>query len=151
MKNNYLFYLFFFTLIGLGLSECSEYLVDYLSGKTVASENPITESNLTAQIFLGIILSPVVETYIFQHLILVNSRRVFDTYPVNYIFPIFLSAIAFAVMHLFSIYYMLDGFLIGIYLAFIYLFTLDKFDSKIKAFAVVWFVHFILNSIAILS
>ena len=85
MKNNYLFYLLFFTLIGWGLSECSEFLVDYLSGKPVASENPITESNLTAQIFLGIILSPIVETYIFQHLILINSRKVFDTYPQNYI------------------------------------------------------------------
>lgn len=151
MKNNYLFYLFFFTIIGWGLSECSEFLVDYLSGKAIASENPITESNLTAQIFLGIILSPIVETYIFQHLILGNSRKVFDTYPQNYVFPIFLSAIAFAVMHLFSIYYLLDGFLIGSYFAFIYLFVLDKFDSKFKAFVVVWLVHLVLNSIAILS
>ena len=151
MKNNYLFYLLFFTLIGWGLSECSEFLVDYLSGKPVASENPITESNLTAQIFLGIILSPIVETYIFQHLILINSRKVFDTYPQNYIFPIFLSATAFAVMHLFSISYMLDGFLIGSFFAFIYIYILDKFNSKFKAFIMVWLVHFVLNSIAILS
>lgn len=151
MKQKYIIDILIFTFLGFILSEVSESLVNFLADKKIASENPISKDNLTTQILLGIIIGPIFETFVFQYLIPLNTRKVFESYPLNYIVPIFFSSTAFAFMHFFSIYYVIDGFIIGCFFSFTFLFILDKYDSKTKAFFIVWFVHIFLNTIAILN
>ena len=146
----YIFWLVVFVIVGVVLGNISEFLVNTIAGKNAASENPISQDPIGVKVFLGIILSPIIETFIFQHLILQFCRKIFDDYPSNYIFPIFFSALAFSLGHIFSFYYMIDTFIMGSYFAFCYLFIYDRFTSKTKSFIVVWVIHLVLNTFAIL-
>ncbi|PPZ92874.1 hypothetical protein C3729_02390 [Cloacibacterium normanense] len=151
MKKKYIIDLLIFTFLGFITSEVSESLVNFLADEKIASKNPISKDNLTTQILLGIIISPVFETFVFQYLIPLNTRKVFDSFPLNFIAPIFFSSTAFALMHFFSIYYVIDGFIIGCFFSFVFLYIFDKYNSKVKAFFIVWFIHVFLNTIAILN
>lgn len=141
----------FFAGLSYIFSEFSEYFVNTLAGRNIGKDNPISNDSISTKIILGLILSPIVETYLFQQSVLIFTRKLFDSFPYNYIIPIAFSSLLFGIMHSFSIYYIIDGVIIGSWFAFVYLFTLDKFKTKIKAFGTTWFCHLLLNSIAILA
>lgn len=146
----YIAHIVIFTLIGFVISELSEYFVVSLAGNSVADDNPISQDSMKIKVLMGIIIGPLVETFLFQHSVLNFTRNLFDEYPLSYVMPIFFSSLIFAIAHLFGIYYVIDAFIMGIWFAFSYLYILDKFESKMKAFMVPWIMHLALNTIAIL-
>lgn len=151
MTNKFILTCLLFLIITFLVSEFSETLVNYIAKRNIAEDNDIVNQSLTVQIILGIILSPIIETIFFQQLPIHFTRKAIEGFPENYIFPVLFSALFFSFFHLFSIYYMLDGFIMGVCFAFSYLWTFDKYNSKLKAFIVVWLSHAFLNTIAILS
>lgn len=146
----YIAHIVVFMLIGFVISELSEYFVVSLAGNSVADDNPISQDSMKIKVLMGIIIGPLVETFLFQHSVLNFTRNLFDEYPLSYVMPIFFSSLIFAIVHLFSIYYVIDAFIMGMWFAFSYLYILDKFGSKMKAFMVPWITHLALNTIAIL-
>lgn len=150
MNKSFLIYIIIFSILSFFISESSEYFVNTLADKNVGNDNPIHKDSINTKIILGLIISPIIETYLFQQSVLIFTRKLFDSYPYNYIVPIVFSALLFGIMHSFSIYYIIDGVIIGSWFAFIYLYMYDKFSSKTKAFLSTWFCHLFLNSIAIL-
>lgn len=151
MNKSFLLHIILFIVLSFIISEFSEFLVNSLAGRNIAKDNPISNDSTNTKILLGLILSPILETFLFQQSILLFTRKLFDNFPYNYIIPISFSSFLFGIMHSFSIYYIIDGIIIGIWFAFTYLYTLDKFNSLVKAFISAWLCHLFLNSIAILT
>lgn len=151
MLREYLLHLLILIILSYVVSELSESFVVNLAGRDVGRDNPVSETDMSVKILLGIVLSPLVETYLFQQSVLIFLRKLFEEFPYNYIVPIFFSALLFGIMHSFSLYYIIDGFIVGGWFAFMYLFILDRFNTKTKAFIAVWVCHLFLNILAILN
>lgn len=108
MKKFLNFFIFFAGLSYI-FSEFSEYFVNTLAGRNIGKNNPISNDPINIKIILGLILGPIVETYLFQQSVLIFTRKLFDDFPYNYIFPIAFSSLLFGIMHSFSIYYASDN------------------------------------------
>lgn len=76
-------------LMGFVISELSEYFVVSLAGNSVADDNPISQDSMKIKVLMGIIIGPLVETFLFQHSVLNFTRNLFDEYPLSYVMPIF--------------------------------------------------------------
>lgn len=148
-KNKFFLYILF-VCTALLLSEFLNAFVDFLSGEDVANHNGIVKWSLQFQIIFGVILSPILETLIFQHYLISFFRKIYVKKPWSIFLPILISASAFSLAHLYSIYYIIDTFIMGTLFAYMYVAFLENFNSKFHAFGVVFICHFILNFKAIL-
>lgn len=125
--------------------------VDYFSGEDVSKQNDIIKMPFKALLIIAVIILPIIETLIFQHYIILFFRKIYVKKNQVILFPMLYSAIAFSLAHIYSIYYMIDTFIMGLYFAYAYIYILDKFKSKTHAFLVVLICHSLLNLHAVLT
>ncbi len=93
----------------------------------------------------GVVIAPVIETYIFQVIIYKVLRRSrFFRHNVRYI--ILVSAFLFGIAHCYHLFYMIGIFLSGIVFMAAYL---SKLDDKKKAFWLVVLIHALANAMTI--
>ncbi|MBV7275641.1 CPBP family intramembrane metalloprotease [Clostridium sp. PL3] len=106
----------------------------------------INTPTLTAKIILGSILSPILETAIFQYAIIEFLSSISILREKN-ILIIIISAILFGISHSYSYIYVFYGFIMGLLLAYSYLTYKNK---SFSAFWVVFLIHCIKNIISII-
>ncbi|MDH6309892.1 hypothetical protein M2451_002263 [Dysgonomonas sp. PFB1-18] len=92
------------------------------------------------------IISPFIETLLFQFSLYILLRKIFEIKSVFLI--IILSSIIFSLFHYFSIAYILYTFCAGIILNFTYIFSIKKLKNTYFAFLIVWGIHIFKNLIA---
>lgn len=103
------------------------------------------DSTLIEKGFFTIILASLIETFIFQHTLILCLKKI---PKIKNITIIILSSLIFGISHNYSVLYMIRGFTSGIILAYSYITYLDKNESP---FLIVFYIHSILNLIAILA
>lgn len=111
------------------------------------STNPMFGQSIIFVILVGLLLSPLIETLLFQFLTIELIRWITNkTSGRPYaIFAGIISAAVFALMHFYSVKYIVSTFFIGLYLSFVYLFFCVKTGKKIKGFFATVLMHFLLN------
>lgn len=119
-------FILFFLIISYVIST-----VTYLFPQTADEQTEFVLDTIFEKIFFGIFLVPLLETLLFQALIIsivckVIKRNKFNFYP-----AIFISAIAFAVNHSYNYYYMIYTFLAGIILALAYYLARYRKESAV--------------------
>jgi hypothetical protein len=87
-----------------------------------ASQNEVADmmKSLFDKIAIGVIAYPIIETLIFQTFIISTVLYLIRKPKYNLFMAIFFSALAFALVHTYNIYYFFMTFLSGITLAFAY-------------------------------
>lgn len=94
---------------------------------------------------IGVIIGPLLETLIFQALIIYVVCRIIKRPRYNLYASVLISAIAFGLNHCYNPYYVLYTFLIGIILAFVYYISRYR---RMSPTLTVFIIHALLNFIA---
>ena len=134
LKNSKLIVLFVF--VNLLLARSFSFLSRIFNKKEI-SEGFDGFSSISQEILFGIILAPIVETFIFQFLIIETLKN-----KLAPLYVCFVSALIFGLTHSYNLFYFLFGLFGG--LTFAYLYYLGK--SKIRGFLLVLITHALYNS-----
>lgn len=118
------------------LNSFSFSMLSYFISGDGLSNHSINTMTATNQFLFAIILSPILETLVFQYALIESIRQ-----KIKPLYACFLSATAFALVHCYSIYYFLFALISGV--IFAYLYYLEK--SVVKSFLLVLSVHFLYN------
>lgn len=135
---------FLFCLISLLLNSIIFSALEYLCTSNL-QPNPILEKDsLAFRIIIGILITPLLETYLFQKLpFLIMSWLKVKSMWIRIALP----SLAFAISHSFSIFYVGFAFITGIILNYMYI--AYKENNKGYAFIAVALIHSIYNTIAL--
>lgn len=105
----------------------------------------------TALFFVGVVVAPLFETYIFQFMLIelimlalygTNKIKIYGT-------ALFISALFFALIHNYNLYYFIVSFTIGLILAFCYLHSRVFYHKSVWiAFFATAFIHSFYNLFA---
>lgn len=95
-------------------------------------------------VMIGILIAPLVETLLFQTLVYFVLSRI-NLFNQRKILIIIVSAILFAVEHIYSVQYMIYTFVMGAFLMYAYIISKGK-----NPFLRVFLIHLMINSIAFL-
>ncbi len=108
-------------------------------------QNPIENENMIFQVIIGVLISPIVETYVFQVLSFIISKKlkIKNTF-IRVIVPSFI----FALSHNFNTIYICMTFFMGI--IFTYMYIVYRENEKKNAFLLVTIIHIFYNGIALL-
>lgn len=107
--------------------------------------NPIDKLTLPKLIFAAVLLGPLLETFIFQYLLINICLRISERWnAISKAFAAVVSASAFAISHSYSIEYQLSVICPGLAMAFIYLYFNKNYNRKTAFYTVASF-HAFLN------
>lgn len=119
------------------------------------ANNSIAEGvSISFFVIIALILAPVLETLLFQVLPIEISNRITKkcTGKPCTLFSIVVSSLLFSIEHRFSTTYMCYAFVLGLYLAFFYLYTSRIFGKNWrKGFAATVLLHLFFNSLAFVA
>ncbi|MES2651369.1 MAG: CPBP family intramembrane glutamic endopeptidase [Bacteroidota bacterium] len=107
----------------------------FISGSGLQNHS-IDNMSAINQFLIAVILAPVIETVIFQYALIESIRQ-----KIQPLYACFFSALAFAFVHFYSVYYFLFALISG--LIFAYLYLLEK--SVIKGSLLVLTAHILYN------
>ncbi|MFK7748785.1 MAG: CPBP family glutamic-type intramembrane protease [Kordia sp.] len=96
--------------------------------------------SLTEIFILSVIIGPLIETFLFQYLI-IEILYFFKKIKINTI--IIISSITFSLIHYYNLIYILVTFLSGIIYASYYLYL--KVEKQKSPFLYIWFLHSLYN------
>ena len=109
--------------------------------------NPMLGQSIIFVILVGLLLSPLIETLIFQFLTIEFIRWITKKTsgrPYS-IFAGIISAATFALMHFYSAKYIVSAFITGLYLSFVYIFFCVNTGEKKRGFFATVLMHLLLN------
>ncbi|MCD4770544.1 MAG: CPBP family intramembrane metalloprotease [Bacteroidales bacterium] len=104
-------------------------------------------NTLFEEVMVFIIIAPIVETLVFQSLIISGICMLIKRPRYNFYVSILLSAFAFSLIHSYNCYYMILTFLSGIILAFAYYIARYRKD---RATLLVIIIHAIWNLLSVI-
>jgi hypothetical protein len=109
-------------------------------------------SSLTSEYIMVVFLAPLIETAIFQYLFIVMLlKRFIKKVTLNYmLLLIMISSLLFAMIHIYSFFYFLIAFIMGLYLGYITLLSEFFREKKINVFISVFLTHSMINLVAML-
>jgi len=113
----------------------------------VASLNSTMDLSFDWQVFIAAIVAPIIETFLFQTLVILGLRRLKFFRSRMYIVVI-ISALIFGIVHTYSLIYIMYAFLMGLILAYSYNVYIEKVDSS---FIVVALIHSARNILALIA
>ena len=129
-----------FVLIFFGFSVLSGAVTTFLPEPEMAE--PMTSESILNQILLAVFLAPVIETLLFQILIIEAIRKIIKRPKKNICLALLLSSAAFALNHTYSLSYLAITFLGGLVLALAY--YLGRYRRE-NAFIIVLLIHSLYN------
>lgn len=103
---------------------------------------PMTHNGIILQILLTVFIVPIIETIIFQLLIIEAIRKIIKRPKNNICLALLLSSTAFALNHTYSLSYFVITFLGGLTLAFAY--YLARYRRE-NAFLMAFLIHSLYN------
>ena len=137
----YLKFILLFFLITLFFGVITFFLPSHL-----ASENPVNHfDSITEQLLFGVLIGPIIETLLFQSLIISIICKIVKKTRFNLIPALVISAIAFGLNHSYNLVYIIYTFIIGIFLAFVYYVARFRKESATLS---VFLIHSIINLIS---
>ncbi len=103
-------------------------------------------SSMNGQLFMGLILAPFLESFLFQYL----PIRLFQYFEKPYFtsIGIIISALVFAASHYYSWAYMFVTFFVGLAFAWLYLFGKNNFNN---GFVSIVLIHAGMNALAFIE
>ena len=101
---------------------------------------------------LVVFIAPLIETAIFQYLLIVLILKHFSyrNKQIQIILLLIISSLFFALMHLYSIYYFIIAFIMGLYFGYITLLSEFFRERKINIFISVFLTHSMINFVAMI-
>ncbi len=140
LKNIY--YILIFTLLTIFVSFLINISLEHFNILDADLNSPSFFS-LTQEIFLTVIVAPLLETFIFQFLFyyIIKIFYKFLGHYFNFIY-IIISATLFGLSHKYSIYYQIGTFFFGLIFSYSFIFFKTKFNSP---FISVCIVHSLYN------
>lgn len=136
-------------LLNISLSLLGYYFFETNFGQE--NETSIFSSKILEYI-LVVFIAPLIETSIFQYLLIVFILKHFSyrTKQIQIIFLLIISSLLFAFTHLYSFYYFIVAFIMGIYFGYIALLSEFFRQKKINVFISVSLTHSMINLVAII-
>ncbi len=109
------------------------------------SDTYIDDLSIVKKILLIVILAPLIETFLFQYLLIrpflkKKSKKIM-------MLGIFISALVFGLMHYFNIYYIVTMFVIGLIFGIFFVLGQTKFN---RGFIVVFSIHSFMNGLSMI-
>ena len=129
-----------FVFIMFGFSVMLGAITTFLPEPEMAE--PMSGKNILREILLAVFLAPVVETLLFQMLIIEAARKIIKRPKKNICLALLLSSTAFALSHTYSLIYFAITFLGGLVLATAY--YLGRFRRE-NAFIIALLIHLLHN------
>jgi hypothetical protein len=107
--------------------------------------NPIEKESIKIRFFVGCVMAPLLETFLFQYL----PFGIFKALKIKNIFIlIVLPALLFGLSHWYSPMYVVATFITGLIFNFLYIYCKK---NQLKAFWIVALLHFLCNFLAFFS
>jgi len=135
-------------ILNVSLSYFSYKFLNVNLGVQNISETGTFKSNFIE----SIILIPIIETVIFQYFLIVFFIKNVISNPKNNDFILLgvLSALLFSLVHIYSISYMIVGFLMGLYFSYITILSCSLREKKINIFISIFLTHLFINLTALM-
>ena len=108
------------------------------------SENKIYSFNILTKYLVGVILGPLLETFIFQKILLSILKR----FSTNEIKNSLIGAILFSATHFFSVPYLIKTFIVGYILNFSFLNLQKTHKISYYPFLIIYVAHALTNLFA---
>ena len=142
IKCNRFLFLFIFSLLCIAIGFLSVFFPDF-------NDNDLVTSNISffEELLMGGIIGPIIETLIFQSLIITIVKKTIKHIKYNYPISILLSAILFSLNHNYNNYYITITFIGGLILATAY-YTATYRDEN--ATIMTFLIHSIFNITSII-
>jgi len=131
---------FAFILLFLAVSVVTGIITTFLPEPII--ENPFTIDDKWMEIFVVLIVAPIIETLIFQSLIVELVCKFIKRPRNSFYIALILSALAFALSHTYSISYFVFTFIGGLILALAY--YIGRYRKE-NAFLLVFIIHSLYN------
>jgi uncharacterized protein len=143
LKNlNRVSFVAFLTLVLFFIALCFNYFIGFIKDKDIVLVIfPSKENNFGVQLISTVLLAPVIETFLCQALPYFLLNKVQFFHQRNCII-LFTSALFFGILHFYSVFYIIYGFVLGLVLMFGYMIRI-KNDKK--AFLLIVICHTFLN------
>ncbi|WP_158851209.1 CPBP family intramembrane glutamic endopeptidase [Algibacter sp. L1A34] len=148
-KFNVLIQLLIFTFILLFIGEILELVFGIFFGNNNFSKLDFSDSSIEYVLFETVILSPLIETFFIQFLLLEFLRVLFNGLSINYFLAVLISGFIFGVLHHYNIPYMIALTILGWMFGYIYVFY--KKNKKIHPILAVLITHSLYNLIIVLK
>lgn len=133
-----------FTLFHLLVLGILGAIVDFIDTRFI--DNPISELPKLAAFILGVILAPIIETWIYLYLLFEMGKR----FKINDEYLFFVSCLLFGISHNYNPVYMIVMLIAGAVLAMAYLYVRNRSTVRI-AFIFVTLMHALNNLLAFLT
>jgi len=133
----------FFVLIGLLIDFAMNMIVEYfIPVDDSAVVTFLSDVGIMGGLLYGVIFLPIIETAIFQALIIVISRYLLSKINVrHYIFPVLISASVFGLSHCYNLAYVVAAFVAGCIYAFFYILSGKREECPIIVIAIMHALH----------
>lgn len=112
----------------------------------IPTTKTISQASFLGKIILASIIGPLIETLIFQHLIIEIIYKIPKIKNTNFI-AIIISSLSFALTHSYNITYIIYTFIIGLLLAYAFVIYREK---SFSSFWIVTLIHSLRNTITTL-
>lgn len=124
-------------------------LINILGGEDTAY-NPIMDYNPIAMFLVGVLISPFLETWFFQWVLLILPLKSLGATPKNILIAVLLSSLLFGFAHSYNHYYVIAMIITGGYFGYIAILSVFLREEKINIFYSVFIAHALSNFIGIL-
>lgn len=114
----------------------------FIINPNIGGPSNIINLSISNQLLFLVIIGPLFETFLFQHLVIIFFNKIIN----NHIIITIISAILFGLSHYYSIFYMFYSFILGILLAYSYIIYFKY--KKQSPFITVFIIHLLRNLIA---
>lgn len=112
--------------------------------ETISVEPHLTQESFVTQFIYAVILAPLLETFLFQMCVIKILRKI---NKLNNSIVVIISALIFGLQHFYSLEYILNTTIAGIFLAYAFI-TYEK--KKLLPFCVVCIIHSLRNFISLI-
>ncbi|WP_209332976.1 CPBP family glutamic-type intramembrane protease [Lunatimonas salinarum] len=135
----------YMVLIDFAFSSILSFLVINIIDDKAFDADFLEETSQGAIFISYVVLGPIIETFIYQFLIIEAILLMKNKINIPNIVPISVSALAFGISHNYNVLYIISMILIGILYATYYL--IAKYNTNMKAYLSVLLVHSFANLI----
>lgn len=132
---NIIIFVLLYCFICIILSLFFDCVLIYLPGDLNIIEKSHESNILILNILKFVLLGPFLETFIFQHVPFSIFRRIFKNHKSKTILILF-SGIIFGISHIYSLYYIIKTFILGMLFMYAYIIRYKNKDAFISVFLI---------------
>ena len=147
LKRVHKYLLLLFILVGIFYSFLTQWVFSIFN---IILKNPIENRSKYFQFFVGVIISPLIETLIFQYLIFILLRKIIKTKKLFNTAFLFAGTSVFSIAHSYSLYYIIAMIVPSFLLCYCFLYYSNEKTSLKYSFWFTTLFHASTNFLAFL-